>query len=180
MSGRRKRAFRICSASADRHLPDRVKIRMKPVLFHCCLRLEAWVLFTVGAIAPHPESNTKAIGNCSTTPPPLKLPQARQFQIVNFKQKASSSIKSTRKLGFQRSKRKNEIIALKLYNTCLQRVSEILFLSVGGVEQLRRSNQTGTEKPGFSTTSEKCQLCLVADSTNSSIFGILEISTQLS
>jgi hypothetical protein len=38
----------------------------------------------------------------------------------------------------------------------------------------------GTEKPGFSAIREKFQLCLVEDSMNRSIFGILETSTQLS
>ncbi|MEG4228786.1 hypothetical protein QUA44_22220 [Microcoleus sp. N9_A2] len=36
------------------------------------------------------------------------------------------------------------------------------------------------EKPGFSASREKFQLCLVEDSMNRSIFGILETSTQLS
>lgn len=36
------------------------------------------------------------------------------------------------------------------------------------------------EKPGFSASREKFQLCLVEDSMNRSIFGILESSTQLS
>ncbi|MEG4057286.1 MULTISPECIES: hypothetical protein [unclassified Microcoleus] len=38
----------------------------------------------------------------------------------------------------------------------------------------------GAETPGFSARGEKFQLCLVEDSMNRSIFGILEISTQLS
>ena len=38
----------------------------------------------------------------------------------------------------------------------------------------------GAEKPGFSASREKFQLCLVEDSMNGSIFGILESSTQLS
>jgi len=38
----------------------------------------------------------------------------------------------------------------------------------------------GVEKPGFSAIGEKFQLCLVGDSMNRSIFGILETSTQLS
>ncbi|MEG5064754.1 hypothetical protein QUB33_14145 [Microcoleus sp. B3-A4] len=38
----------------------------------------------------------------------------------------------------------------------------------------------GAEKPGFSASREKFQLCLVEDSTNRPIFGILETSTQLS
>ncbi|MEG4068771.1 hypothetical protein QUA42_15830 [Microcoleus sp. Pol11C2] len=38
----------------------------------------------------------------------------------------------------------------------------------------------GAEKPGFSASREKFQLCLVEDSMNRSIFGILETSTQLS
>ena len=36
------------------------------------------------------------------------------------------------------------------------------------------------QKPGFSARREKFQLCLVEDSMNRSIFGILETSTQLS
>ena len=40
--------------------------------------------------------------------------------------------------------------------------------------------QASAEKPGFSAIGEKFQLCLVGDSMNSSIFGILETSTQLS
>ncbi|MEG4592240.1 hypothetical protein QUB00_10520 [Microcoleus sp. F8_C2] len=40
--------------------------------------------------------------------------------------------------------------------------------------------QASAEKPGFSASREKFQLCLVADSMNRSIFGILETSTQLS
>jgi hypothetical protein len=40
--------------------------------------------------------------------------------------------------------------------------------------------QAGAEKPGFSAIREKFQLCLVEDSLNRSIFGILETSTQLS
>ncbi|MEG4404506.1 hypothetical protein QUA47_05655 [Microcoleus sp. MON2_D5] len=38
----------------------------------------------------------------------------------------------------------------------------------------------GPEKPGFRASREKFQLCLVEDSRNRSIFGILETSTQLS
>lgn len=38
----------------------------------------------------------------------------------------------------------------------------------------------GAEKPGFSASREKFQLCLVEGSMNGSIFGILESSTQLS
>ena len=44
----------------------------------------------------------------------------------------------------------------------------------------KRSNKAGAEKPGFSASREKIQLCLVEDSMNGSIFGILETSTQLS
>jgi len=40
--------------------------------------------------------------------------------------------------------------------------------------------QAGAEKPRFSASREKSQLCLVGDSMNRSIFGILETSTQLS
>ncbi len=40
--------------------------------------------------------------------------------------------------------------------------------------------QASAEKPGFSAIGEKFQLCLVEDSMNGSIFGILETSTQLS
>ncbi|MEG5001613.1 hypothetical protein [Microcoleus sp. B4-D4] len=43
----------------------------------------------------------------------------------------------------------------------------------------KRSNQVRACTPGFTTSNQKLQLCLVADSTNSSIFGILETSTQL-
>ncbi|CAA9405800.1 hypothetical protein AVDCRST_MAG84-6365 [uncultured Microcoleus sp.] len=44
----------------------------------------------------------------------------------------------------------------------------------------KRSNKAGAEKPRFSASREKFQLCLVEDSMNRSIFGILETSTQLS
>ncbi len=40
--------------------------------------------------------------------------------------------------------------------------------------------QGSAEKPGFSASREKFQLCLVEDSMNGSIFGILETSTQVS
>lgn len=40
--------------------------------------------------------------------------------------------------------------------------------------------QASAEKPGFSAIREKFQLCLVENSMNRSIFGILETSTQLS
>ncbi|MEG4501508.1 hypothetical protein QUB05_25470 [Microcoleus sp. F10-C6] len=42
------------------------------------------------------------------------------------------------------------------------------------------SNLLDASKPGFSASPEKFQLCLLEDSMNRSIFGILETSTQLS
>ncbi|TAE84186.1 MAG: hypothetical protein EAZ60_07230 [Oscillatoriales cyanobacterium] len=44
----------------------------------------------------------------------------------------------------------------------------------------KRSNKLAPKNPVSVPWIEKFQLCLVADSTNSSIFGILETSTQLS
>ncbi|MEG3952047.1 MULTISPECIES: hypothetical protein [unclassified Microcoleus] len=51
---------------------------------------------------------------------------------------------------------------------------------LSGPQVTERSNKAGPEKPGFSAIREKFQLCLLEDSMNRSIFGILETSTQLS
>ncbi|MEG4965871.1 hypothetical protein QUB11_04345 [Microcoleus sp. B6-A1] len=55
-----------------------------------------------------------------------------------------------------------------------------LFVMAGPQLGNKRSNKACAEKPGFSASREKFQLCLVEDSMNRSIFGILETSTQLS
>ncbi|MEG4072652.1 hypothetical protein QUA31_08535 [Microcoleus sp. Pol14D5] len=56
--------------------------------------------------------------------------------------------------------------------------------SIGGPSPIATNTQTlkfaGVEKPGFRVSREKFQLCLLEDSMNRSIFGILETSTQLS
>ncbi|MEG4531624.1 hypothetical protein [Microcoleus sp. D2_18a_D3] len=55
-----------------------------------------------------------------------------------------------------------------------------LFVMAGPQLGNKRSNKADAEKPGFSASGEKFQLCSVEDSMNRSIFGILETSTQLS
>ncbi|MEG4011965.1 MULTISPECIES: hypothetical protein [unclassified Microcoleus] len=52
-------------------------------------------------------------------------------------------------------------------------------LAVPAFASANAQTQVRARTPGFTTSNQKLQLCLVADSTNSSIFGILETSTQL-
>jgi hypothetical protein len=143
--GKKEEGFSDLFGEAERASADRVKIRMKPqgegrmkaVLSHCCLRLEAWVLFTIGRYdrAANAESNT---------------------------------------LGDRTNSLSDSTTASETFcgaSICHGRVPQLTH---------KRSNKAGAETPGFSPSLQKFSLCLVADSTNSSIFGILEISTQLS